>query len=122
MEVHRIQVTRNFACNLEEIEQHFRGCDSPRGWETVLERLFEEIIPTLRQFPLIGRDFLDRQPLTYEGVLLVEQVKRRLGNQVSLREYLSGDYHLLYAIRGEDIFILAVKHYPQASFDLSGDW
>ena len=39
-----------------------------------------------------------------------------------LREYISGDYLMLYAVRGDDLYLLSIKHQRQLSFDLKEHW
>ncbi len=49
-------------------------------------------------------------------------LKQRLGKNTSMREYISGDYLMLYAVRGDDLYLLSIKHHRQLSFDLKGHW
>ncbi|WP_437640698.1 type II toxin-antitoxin system RelE/ParE family toxin [Sorangium sp. So ce854] len=70
----------------------------------------------------IGFDFLARAPQSAEVDARVLALKRRLGPEASLREYIAGDYLLLYTLGGERIHLLAIKHHRQLSFDLQSLW
>lgn len=50
----------------------------------------------------------------------LETLKQRLGKNTRLREYISGDYLVLYAVRGDNLYLLSIKHHRQLSFDLKG--
>jgi hypothetical protein len=39
-----------------------------------------------------------------------------------LREYVLKDYVLLYALIGKAIYLLAIRHHRQLSFDFEGHW
>jgi len=39
-----------------------------------------------------------------------------------LREYLSGDYLLLYALIERTVYLLSIKHHRQLSFDFDRLW
>jgi hypothetical protein len=52
----------------------------------------------------------------------LESLARRLGSETGLREYISGDYLVLYAVRGDDVYLLSIKHHRQLSFDLKEHW
>ena len=39
-----------------------------------------------------------------------------LGDGVTVREYIFGEYLLLYALRGQDLYLLAIRHHRELSF------
>ncbi|HUU02229.1 MAG TPA: type II toxin-antitoxin system RelE/ParE family toxin [Myxococcota bacterium] len=117
-----IRLTRNFEANLEEIERFLAERDARRAFLSLLEELFDTIFPNLRRFPGLGADFLARRSRSAEGLLLHENLAKRMGKSVELREYITGDYLLLYAVRSDDIYMLSIKHHLQLSFDLKGRW
>jgi plasmid stabilization system protein ParE len=117
-----VRITENFQRNLESIQAFLAEHDAESAFEHLLADLFDTIIPNLESFPEIGFDFLGRVPLSQEGLLRVERLKRRLGRSAVLRELIAGDYLILYALRGLDVYLLAVKHHLQLSFDLKGHW
>lgn len=113
-----VHVTRNFDENLEDIRRFLEGQEVTQGFQSLLERLFETVIPNLERFPEMGVDFLAKVPQSAEGLIRLEALKKRLGRNTGLREYISGDYLVLYAWRGDNLYLLSIKHHRQLSFDL----
>jgi len=118
----RVQVTHNFERNLADIRLFLEKQEALQVYSALLEQLFETVIPNLERFPMMGVDFLWRHPQSAEGLARLEDLRRRLGEEVSLREYITGDYLVLYAVRGRDAYLLSIKHHRQLSFDLKGHW
>jgi hypothetical protein len=118
----RVRVTHNFEQNLADIRLFLEKQEAPQVYSALLERLFEMVIPNLERFPMMGVDFLSRHPQSAEGLARLENLRHRLGEKVSLREYITGDYLVLYAVRGRDVYLLSIKHHRQLSFDLKGHW
>lgn len=114
-----IRVAHNFAENLELIRQFLAEQDADAAFDALVEQLFERVIPSLESFPAIGVSFLARQPASMEGRARLAALARRLPADVDIREYISGDYLVLYAVRGEEIFLLSIKHHRQLSYDLT---
>lgn len=117
-----VRITRNFDKNLAGIRRFLEEQEAPREFQSLLERLFETVIPNLERFPDMGVDFMARLPQSTEGLLRLETLKQRLGKKASLREYISEDYLILYALRGDNIYLLSIKHHRQLSFDLKEHW
>jgi len=117
-----VYATQNFADNLDEIQRFLREREVPHAFHALLQRLFETIIPNLQRFPEMGLDFLARRPASAEGLARLEALRKRLGTGVEIREYITGDYLLLYAVRDDGIFLLSIKHHLQLSFDLRDHW
>jgi plasmid stabilization system protein ParE len=88
----------------------------------LLDQLFGTVLPNLERFPDIGRDFLGRQPSSVEGAAALARVRTRLGDGAQLREYITGEYLVLYAVVGDRVHVLAIKHHRQLTFDLRGHW
>jgi hypothetical protein len=86
--------------------------------------LSDDVFLKLESFPEpeIGFDFLARVPQSRETLAQVRALQRRLGSEISLREYIAGDYLLLYTLSSGRIHLLAVKHHRQLSFDLKELW
>ena len=114
----RVRVAANFERNLDEIE---RFLQDSLGFDQLLDTLFGTVMTNLEQFPAIGFDLLARSPGSFEGLAQAEALRRRLG-AASLREYISGDYLLLYSLEGDEIVLLSIKHHRQLSFDLRALW
>lgn len=117
-----VRITKNFGRNLDEIRRFLDKQEIPGEFQLLLERVFETVIPNLERFPEIGVDFLAKTPQSTEGRMHLEILKQRLGTSTSVREYISGDYLVLYASRGNNVYLLSIKHHRQLSFDLKGHW
>lgn len=116
-----IRITGNFERNLDDIQQFLATNDAALAFDTLLDELFGTVLPNLERFPLIGGDFMARQPRAVEGVNLHEALQARLGT-AQIREYVHGDYLLLYALFEDKVYLLAIKHHRQLSFDLNAFW
>ena len=117
-----VRITRNFDTNLADIRRFLEEQQAPLAFWSLIEELFETVIPNLQRFPDMGADFLAQAPLSTEGLMRLTTLKQRLGKNTRLREYISGDYLMLYAVRGDDLYLLSIKHHRQLSFDLKGHW
>jgi plasmid stabilization system protein ParE len=113
--------TENFSTNLTTIET-FLGSDGRRDFRRLLNRLFDETIPTLCRFPESGRSFLGRRVRSSKAQVLTKKLRRVLKKGDSLRESIMDDHLVLYLIRQDRIVFLAVKHHRQLSFDLKHFW
>lgn len=117
-----VRITSNFDKNLVDIRRFLVEQGVPREFQFLLEQLFETVIPNLESFPEMGVDFLAKAPQSTEGLMRLETLKQRLGKNTSLREYISGDYLLLYALRGNNIYLLSLRHHRQLSFNFKEHW
>lgn len=117
-----VRVTRHFSRNLESIEEFLGNADAPAAFDSLLDDLFDQVVPALEEFPDLGQDFFTRRPASREAAALAEKLRQRLGNETSLHELVRGDYLLLYARRGGDLFLLAIKHHRQLAFDFPERW
>lgn len=119
----QIRITENLERNLDEIRRFLEELTGRSDlFARVVDELFEVVIPNLERFPALGRDFLARQPRSPRGVAQVERLRRRMGQGAELREYIFGDYLLLYTRRGATLYLLALRHHRQLSFDLLEHW
>lgn len=117
-----VRITYNFDKNLEEIDKFLTEQDAPEAFKGLLERLFETVIPNLERYPELGMDFLARYPQSIEGQARIDALKKQLGNDVTLREYITGEYLVLYAVRRNDVYLLSIRHHRQLSFDFKSHW
>ena len=118
----RVRITANFQANLDSIRDFLVEAAAPAEFESLLDRLFDEIIPNLARFPDLGRDFAAPMPQSAEGVASLAALRRKAGRDTTLREYITDDYLLLYAVRAGTVFLLSICHHRQLSFDLRGHW
>jgi plasmid stabilization system protein ParE len=122
-----VKFTANFERNLEDIEQFLTEQKAPQAFDGLLDELLETVIPNLEHFPEMGRLFMARQPRSVETTNALAKLRAKFSgmNQESdaLREYVLKDYLLLYAlIDGATVYLLAVRHERQLSFDFEGHW
>ena len=74
----------------------------------------------------MGRPFMLRQPRSVETTNALATLRAKLlaltTDPEALREYVLKDYLLLYAQIGGAIYLLAIRHQRQLSFDFEGHW
>jgi len=113
--------TENFAANLESVRL-FLEPDGRSAFRRLLDRLFDDIVPTLCRFPQSGRSFLAHAVLSLEAQALLERLKTVLRKGDDLREFIVDDYIILYLVRRRRLYFLAIKHHRQLSFDFRPLW
>lgn len=121
-----VKLTANFERNLESIELFLTEGEAPQAFDGLLDELLETAIPNLERFPEMGRPFLTRQPRSVETTNALATLRARLSaltpDTDALREYVLKDCLLLYATIGGAIYLLAIRHQRQLSFDFEGLW
>lgn len=121
----RIKLTANFERNLEEIEKFLRDAEASDAYDGLLNELLETVIPNLERFPAMGRSFMDRPIRSVEttsGIDILQAKLDKIGRNAEIREYVLQHYLMLYALCGKDIFLLAIRHHKQLSFDFQALW
>ena len=78
------------------------------------------VIPNLRRFPRIGRRYLEKPPQSAEAMAQLAALPP--GAADALREYLHGDYLILYTITGSTVYLLSIRHHRQLSFAFAKLW
>lgn len=124
-----VRLTANFEINLAQIADFWRNCDAPQAYEHLLEALGDTVIGNLENHPRIGRRFFARTAYSLEVRQRLAALAKRHGS-AEVREYLSGDYLLLYSVTQEGtvakrltmVYLLAIRHHRQLSFDFEGFW
>ena len=124
-----VKFTANFEANLASIETFWQERNAPQAFSHLLDDLGQTVIGNLEQHPRLGRRFLARSPQSLEVRDRVTQLQQHLGG-VDLREYLVGDYLILSGVDGEvggtgraaSVYLLAIRHHRQLSFDFDGFW
>lgn len=121
-----IQFTVNFERNLEEIERFLIAAEAPRAFDELLDELLETVIPNLEQFPEMGRPSLRQRVRSVEVANAVAALSEKLAALTpetdAIREYVLKHYLVLYALIGATIYLLAIRHQRQLSFDFAGHW
>jgi plasmid stabilization system protein ParE len=116
-----VKVTANFERNLIGIRGFLANEGAEEAFDALVEDLETRLFPNLQRFPDLGADFMARAPLSREGLVLFDRVASMAG-EGSVRQIVEGDYVLPYLARGGAIFMLAIKHHRQLSFDLAAHW
>ncbi len=123
-----VRFTANFEANLAQIEGFWTEREAPQAYATLLDDL-ALVVDSLERHPRIGRRFLTRTAQSVEARDRLASLIKQFGN-VEVREYLSGDYLLLYSIgsvadsrkSATNVYLLAIKHHLQVSFDFGNFW
>ncbi len=113
--------TENFAVNLDSI-RIFLEPEGKSFYERLISRLFDEIVPTLCRFPQSGRWFLGHRARSLESQALLDRLESLLRKDDDLREFIVGDYIILYLVGQNRLIFLAINHHSQLSFDLKRFW
>jgi hypothetical protein len=106
----KVVATQNVVRNLEALER-FRP-ERPQAWLKLNALLPTRVIPLLRKQPGVGRLF-DRGQLTPSPLL--EHIGGRLGGG-ELREYLVGEYLLLYLVGPKQQWLVAIRHSRELAY------
>jgi len=118
----RVELTASFLDRLAAIESFLMEADAGAAYDRLLEELRATVIPNLRRFPRIGRRYLDQPPQSAEG--LAQLAALPAGAAERLREYLHGDYLILYTVArpGHLVQLLSIWHHRELSFQFTRFW
>jgi len=117
-----VKITANFERNLASVREFLVSADAAPAFAALIEDLGDRMVPAMERFPDIGADFMSRAPLSREGQVLFDRLVALAGPEAQVRQWIEGDYVILYAVRGGTIFLLSIKHHRQLSFDFHGHW
>lgn len=115
-----VELTASFVERLESIETFLTEAGAPQAYDKLLDELRRTVIPNLRRFPRIGRRYLDKPPQSAEAMAQLAGLPR--GSADTLREYLHGDYLILYALTDATVYLLSIRHHRQLSFAFAKLW
>lgn len=118
----RVELAASFLERLAAIESFLTGADAAAVYDRLLDELRTTVIPNLRRFPRIGRRYLDQPPQSAEA--LAQLAALPPGAADRLREYLHGDYLILYTVAtpGQLAQLLSIRHHRELSFQFSRLW
>lgn len=123
---YRVELTASFLERLDAIEAFLLEADTGFAFDALLAELRATVIPNLRRFPRIGRRYLDNPPsfLPQSAEALAQLAALPIGAAHALREYLHGDYLMLYTVTEADttVYLLSIRHHRQLSFDFARLW
>jgi plasmid stabilization system protein ParE len=116
-----VKFTANFEANLDSIEVFWTKNEAPQACDKLLDELDTTVVPNLAQYPLMGRLFLTQSARSVEALERLEEIKHLTGHG-ELREFILSDYLILYTIIDSSVYLLAIKHHKQLSFDFKRLW
>ena len=116
----QVELTASFIERLESIESFLAEADARQAYDELLDGFRSTVIPNLRRFPRIGRRYLDQPPQSAEAMTQLAALPR--GAADALREYLHGDYLILYTLTGSTVRLLSIRHHRQLSFAFAKLW
>lgn len=118
----RVELTASFLERLAAIESFLTEADAGAAYDRLLAELRATVIPNLQRFPRIGRRYLDQPPQSAEA--LAQLAALPAGAADRLREYLHGDYLILYTVAtpGHLVHLLSIRHHRELSFQFARLW
>jgi plasmid stabilization system protein ParE len=118
----RVELTASFRERLDAIEAFLTEADAAFAFDDLLAELRATVFPNLSRFPRIGRRYLDNPPQSAEAQAQLAALPA--GAASALREYLHGDYLMLYTTMDANatVYLLSIRHHRQLSFDFSKLW
>ncbi len=121
-DLYRVELTASFLERLDAIEAFLTEADAAFAFDNLLSELRATVIPNLARFPRIGRRYLDNPPQSAEA--LAQLAALPAGAASALREYLHGDYLMLYTALDANatVYLLSIRHHRQLSFDFARLW
>ena len=117
-----VDLTASFLERLAAIEALLAEADAAFAYDQLLDELRATVIPNLRRFPRIGRRHLDQPPQSAEA--LSQLAALPVGAAGRVREYLHGDYLILYSVdsSGRRVHLLSIRHHRELSFQFARLW
>jgi len=121
-DLYRVELTASFLAQLDAIETFLVDAGAAVAFDGLLAELRATVVPNLARFPRMGRRYLDNPPQSAEA--LAQLATLPAGTANTLREYLHGDYLMLYSAVDTRaiVYLLSIRHHRQLSFDLSRLW
>jgi len=118
----RVELTASFLERLAAIEAFLTEAGAAFAYDRLLDELRSTVIPNLRRFPRIGRRYLEQPPQSAEA--LAQLAALPPGAADRLREYLHGDYLILYTLAtpGHLVHLLSIRHHRELSFQFARLW
>ena len=124
--LYRVELTASFLERLDAVEAFLVAADTGFAFDDLLAELRATVIPNLRRFRRIGRRYLANPPQSAEALAQLAALPR--GAPDALREYLHGDYLMLYTVvdaspqNKATVYLLSIRHHRQLSFDFAKLW
>ena len=121
-QLYQVELTASFLERLNSIEAFLGEANAAFAFDDLVDNIRTTVISNLRRFPRIGRPYLANPPQSAEALALLASLP--VGAANALREYLHGDYLMLYTVIDETatVYLLSIRHHRQLSFDFAGLW
>jgi plasmid stabilization system protein ParE len=125
-QLYRVELAASFLERLESIEAFLVEADAGFAFDDLLAEIRATVIPNLSRFPRIGRRYLANPPQSAEALALLAAMPA--GTPNALREYLHGDYLMLYLVEDASpkaeatVVLLTIRHHRVLSFDFARLW
>ena len=116
-----VRITASFEANLAAIEGFLTDAGAAPAYAALLDDLLDHVLPSLERYPGMGRPFLLREAGSVESQSAAERLRARLGGG-EIREYLTADYLVLCALIDDIVYLLAIRHHRQLSFNFERLW
>ncbi len=118
----RVELAASFLERLDALEAFLVEADAGFAFDRLLAELRTTVVPNLARFPRIGRRYLDNAPRSVEALTLLALLPD--GSADALREYLHGDYLMLYVVAEDKALVqlLTIRHHRELSFDFARLW
>lgn len=118
----KVELTGSFLERLNDIEVFLVQAQAGSAFDDLLAEIRTIVIPNLKRFPRMGRRYLANPPQSVEALAQLAAMPAGAAN--SLREYLHGDYLMLYAVMDNraTVYLLNIRHHRQLSFDFVRLW
>jgi plasmid stabilization system protein ParE len=115
-----ILLAENFLRQLDNIIK-FLGKVGASGYaQKLIDRLEKIAFANLRKFPLLGRDA--RELASKPRVKKAFSALAKVHSDASLRQYIFGEYILLYLASKQKVILLAIRHHRQSDFEIRTRW
>ncbi|MBS0513608.1 MAG: type II toxin-antitoxin system RelE/ParE family toxin [Proteobacteria bacterium] len=120
--LYRVELTASFLERLEAIEAFLLDAGAGFALDALLAELRATVIPNLSRFPRIGRPYLNNPPQSAEALAQLAALPSGAPN--ALREYLHGDYLMLYTATDANatVYMQSIRRHRQLSFDFARLW
>lgn len=118
----RVELAASFLERLDALEAFLVEADAGFAFDRLVAELRTTVVPNLARFPRIGRRYLDNAPRSVEALTLLASLPD--GSADALREYLHGDYLMLYVVAEDKALVqlLTIRHHRELSFDFARLW
>ena len=121
-QLYQVELTASFLARLDSIEAFLSEANAEFAFDELVANIRATVIPNFRRFPRIGRPYLANPPQSAEALAQLASLPAGAAN--ALREYLHGDYLMLYSVvdANTTVYLLSIRHHRQLSFDFAGLW